>query len=773
LQGSGDRERCLPTYVKSYLFDEAGSVRTVAFDVAPLRTQIALYRDAILREVRRVFESGWPIADSTLVNETALGGCVDSMTADLEAVLQRLSTRLRWALAQMRTLDTRRAGQGTLSPEDDAIYKRHDRFVKRMKGQASKRKAESEGYDDTYTYAVLAAEGFLPGYGLDGGNVIGTFETERYGVRMRSWELRRPAALALREYVPGNMVYANGHRFLPRYFTLAARENAVEPVAFQVDVAAGAVTELGTATTSMLGATTIAAIPVCDVVLPHQSSITDDEEFRFLLPVSIFGTEQARHDGGRAYVWGERGVSFRRGLRMRLVNVGTAAATRGATRDGGSAMPLGYPMCLVCGQSRSPFASQAELDHFASDHRSRCGRAVTCVGFYSDVIADALTVQDCADLTEAYSVAETLRSAAAEQLQLDSGDLQLLVLRRAGGMSCDAVIYDPMTGGSGALELLLERWNEVYAAAVELVEHCPARCATACIECLLDYRNASYHPSLDRQRAADVLRGRGANLVATHDLAPLLPVATPDEQPTNAPEARLRHLIERAGFGGAKPQARVDLGRPLGATVPDFFFDDPSGRSQGVCVYLDGLSEALHGNPATQARDREIREELRARDYAVIEIAASDLSDRAAMARKFRQLGNLLLGREGAEALANNTSWFDAATVAHQSSHPPPPSVHDDWNETRDLLDDEQHRGLLDAIREAGFPMPDQVDWDVPNAAGRASGARAVLAWTRSTPFVALVLEKLDFEAPGQVVVADDVASRTVAALRAYLGVTR
>jgi len=762
-------ERCLPMYVKSYLFDEAGSVRAVPFDVGSLRAQIAQHRDAVLREVRHVFDRGWPTEDSSLVTETALGGCVDSMIDDLDAVIARLSARLRWALAQMRTLDTRRAGQGTLSPEDDAIYKRHDRFVKRLKGQATKRKAESEGYDDTYTYAVLAAEGFLPGYGLDGGNVIGTFETERYGIRMRSWELRRPVALALREYVPGNLVYANGHRFLPRYFTLAAREDAVEPIAFQVDVAAGAVTELGTATTSTLGATTIAAIPVCDVVLPHQSSITDDEEFRFLMPVSIYGTEQARHDGGRAYVWGERAVSFRRGLRMRLVNVGTAAATRGAIRDGGAPMPLGYPMCLVCGQSRSPFASQAELDHFTSDHRSRCGKDVTWVGFYSDVIADALTIQDCADLTEAYSVAETLRRAAAEVLQLDAGDLQLLVLRRAGGMSCDAVIYDPMTGGSGVLELLLERWAEVHAAAVELVEHCPARCATACIECLLDYRNASYHPSLDRQRAADVFRQRGTHLVATHDLAPVLPVATPEDEPTNAPETRLRYLLERAGFVGARPQASVDLGKPLGATVPDFFFDDLSGRSKGVCVYLDGLSAALHGNAITHARDREIREELRARDYAVIEIAASDLVDRAAMARKFRHLGNLLRGRDAAEALASNTSWFDAATAAHQSDHPAPPSVRDDWNETRTLLDDEEHRVLLDAVREAGFPMPDQVDWDLPNAAGRASGTRAVLAWTRTSPFLAVVLKRLDFEAPGRVVVHAD-TRETVAALRAYLG---
>jgi hypothetical protein len=65
--------------------------------------------------------------------------------------------------------------------------------------------------------------------------------------------------------------------------------------------------------------------------------------------------------------------------------------------------------------------------------------------------------------------------------------------------------------------------------------------------------------------------------------------------------------------------------------------------------------------------------------------------------------------------------------------------------------------------------MPDQVDWDIPNAAGRASGARAVLAWTRSTPFVAVVSENLEFGAPGRVVVHVE-TDETVAALRAHLG---
>ena len=65
-------DRCLPTYVKSYLFDDAGSVRSVPFDVSPLRTQIVFHKDELVRHVRRVFETGWPAEDGALVTEAAV-----------------------------------------------------------------------------------------------------------------------------------------------------------------------------------------------------------------------------------------------------------------------------------------------------------------------------------------------------------------------------------------------------------------------------------------------------------------------------------------------------------------------------------------------------------------------------------------------------------------------------------------------------------------------------------------------------------------------------
>ena len=104
----------------------------------------------------------------------------------------------------------------------------------------------------------------------------------------------------------------------------------------------------------------------------------------------------------------------------------------------------------------------------------------------------------------------------------------------------------------------------------------------------------------------------------------------------------------------------IDLGLPLRSTTPDFFFEDPSDRLDGVCIYLDGMSTHIHGNPATQRRDREIREELRNRGYDVIEIPFGHLTDRGAMIKHFYRLGRILLGKEGAGKLRDEPDWFSA-----------------------------------------------------------------------------------------------------------------
>lgn len=45
--------------------------------------------------------------------------------------------------------------------------------------------------------------------------------------------------------------------------------------------------------------------------------------------------------------------------------------------------------------------------------------------------------------------------------------------------------------------------------------------------------------------------------------------------------------------------------------MPDFFYLPATDHYDGICMYLDGMSRELHGNPERQKRDRRIREEVR------------------------------------------------------------------------------------------------------------------------------------------------------------------
>lgn len=210
-------------------------------------------------------------------------------------------------------------------------------------------------------------------------------------------------------------------------------------------------------------------MPVSDVSLSHTSHISDEEEYRFQMPVAVYGH--------RAYQWGRRDLTFRRNVRTRLINVGPARLVE----RGGS---VGYPVCLVCGQSRSPFASAAELTHFRTDHQQRCGRVVESIGFYTVATVDTLTIRDCADSTEAYSIAEALRAGAARVLDMERDDLDLVVIRQPGSPRADALLFDPMPGGSGLLEQIRGNFGMVADSARAVAHDCTAVCAESCVDCL-------------------------------------------------------------------------------------------------------------------------------------------------------------------------------------------------------------------------------------------------------------------------------------------------
>ena len=159
--------------------------------------------------------------------------------------------------------------------------------------------------------------------------------------------LPRPPGVALREYVPGNLIYANGNRFVARRFHRDIDEQRAEMPVFEISTERQAVkaTNLGSPPAA-LGAAVLETIAVCDVDLVHQSHISDEEELRFQMGVAVYGLERDQHNGGRAYRWGEQSLHHRRGVWLRLVNVGATSYRALCT--------IWLPVCTVCGQAFRP-----------------------------------------------------------------------------------------------------------------------------------------------------------------------------------------------------------------------------------------------------------------------------------------------------------------------------------------------------------------------------------------------------------------------------------
>jgi len=190
---------CFPAQIKPYLFDASGNVRGAPLDVSPLREVIQKHRDLLLARIMTVFRQGWPEGDIEVVADAMLASYLDDMADGLASVIRRLFNRLQWARKQLARLRDIADNRGALEADEEALRTRCERLVKKLRGEQRRRRAERKGIDDTNTYGVLAAKGFLPGYGLDTGAVTTTHEAPRYATDLSDWELKRGTVLALRE----------------------------------------------------------------------------------------------------------------------------------------------------------------------------------------------------------------------------------------------------------------------------------------------------------------------------------------------------------------------------------------------------------------------------------------------------------------------------------------------------------------------------------------------------------------------------------------------
>ncbi len=132
-------------------------------------------------------------------------------------------------------------------------------------------------------------------------------------------------------------------------------------------------------------------------------------------------------------------------------------------------------------------------------------------------------------------------------------------------------------------------------------------------------------------------------------------------------------MLRDAGFAEGIWGEQIRLEGSFGSTTPDVIYRSAEhGPDEGIAIYLDGLSEHLHGNPKTREKDQHIRSWLRSHGWEVIELAATDLADLGAMRRFFIKLAGYLGNAELKSNLKSSDGWFTASATTPEAGARPP-----------------------------------------------------------------------------------------------------
>ena len=465
------------------------------------------------------------------------------------------------------------------------------------------------------------------------------------------------------------------------------------------------------------GGVPIDALPLTDLDLAHESRITEDENLRFSMPVSVLGRLRKNNRGGKGYKIGDFEVSHLRGQGIELVNLGEA----GRVKTG----ELGHWICSVCGAAKTPYAVPAEIAQFAKIHKERCGKEPNRLALSVQAGVDMLQFHAVENEATGINIGESLRTAAARLLDMGQEDLQLLLVQKPDD-KLDLLIYDPMPGGSGLLEQMLARWKELIATAKDLLAGCVQGCETACYACLKTFRNQFHHEQLNRHDALKLMDALDHPPQSYRDIVPVF-----EEEkagggtPSNQPEARLQGILHDHHFPAGECRKNIKTSAGL-STEPDWLHEPTK-----VAVYLDGMSRGLHGDPKTAQRDQLIRGTLELDGYTVIVVQSRDLNDPQAVRQHLRNIAQAM-GQPDLPIIEDDAVAFTTSTASM--------SVADE------LLAccDERCKDLIRACNQQGKPLP-EVGFEIQDNQGRVC-AEAELAWP-SKKLAVLVSDHEDAEA--------------------------
>ena len=600
-----------PPFISGYLFEADRRYRKQPPDLSSLSATIDQNIDLLWRKIHPVFSENWPSDHQTEIAADVLRDYVTHLSGKLSEQVALIHQRFMWAIDKRNELTEKEREMTSLEEIDSRLLRRCREYITDMQ------KADLENY----SLNVLARNGFLPGYALHQGSITGFASNAfSFGWQRKTFEINRPNTLALREFIPGNIIYANGGKYKIALYHLPFGKEGIKTEGYSVDIKTLRVLEAanqpdGYANDEILS---VQGVPICDTELGFISHVSDEENNRFRVPITLLGSLRLEHRGIDKYLAGNQEFSHLHGQKIRLVNIGPT--------DRVLLGNLGYPLCTVCGATRSPYSSPKELENFRTTHTKTCGKEPADHCFTADAQVDALYFEKLGSREDAINLAEGLRIAANVSLEMEPDDLQILLIAE-DETSFNVLIYDPMPGGSGIIDQILEDWKNIIEKGIQVLQNCPGGCDESCYECMRTYTNMFFHKDLNRHSAISLLKTmqkdlvKGAVIPASAD-----PTTTLPSHSTNVPEFRLERILHDYGFPPFETQREIPLPGSIGLTKPDFYYESPD-KSIRVAIYLDGLSRGIHGNEQQQQKDNYIRSVLRSQGVNIEVVPASALDD--------------------------------------------------------------------------------------------------------------------------------------------------
>ncbi|HWP56933.1 MAG TPA: DEAD/DEAH box helicase [Candidatus Acidoferrales bacterium] len=536
------------------------------------------------------------------------------------------------------------AFEATVSRWHEQVKRLHREFheyarIVSTRESEQKRRARERAYrelttdrEKAFVLSYFADEGVLPSYQFP----MDTFSLDP-GVADTP-TLRRPAWIALFEFAPGNMVYANGHKLksIRAFFEGGRRSGPREHGADQT----GRVERFCFCDQCGFAAKEVVNdCPQCGSRIAKQAEVALIDSFEAEENTQITSAEDSRQrltfsrreyllggeSSARLYPYEFVTLEFRSHANLLVTNWGRQPSRFHQGEQ--------FDLCPNCGRHRPHGLTQKRLERWNDTHRAICTgdprQFILGYEFFADVLvfplAPGLAPQED-DAAKAFcrTLGKALVVGAQERLEIEQDEIAYFQHPDGSG-GWTLVFYETAPGGAGYLEqLAMDLGSWAKAAQDRLFKH---DCERACYRCLKSARNQFDHALLDKELVRSILfqlsesrptepprSGRaGDGRSATVDWLEQLNIQRESAETSNTAieKALLQAIRDGNRLPEPTPQYEISDQNGQKLTVADFAYPD-----QRIAIYCDGF--AYHGNRETLESDARKRNILQAMGWAVL-----------------------------------------------------------------------------------------------------------------------------------------------------------